>query len=263
MTKDSHYKDELQDLLSGRLHSTEKAAVENHLQACPECRREYESLSWTKQVIVNKLPTPEIPSDLQMRIGKVLDQADREPALKKPLQQWKALLPYAAVLVLVLAGVLYFLMRSPDLPSQIAKDFQEFQAGRLSLDLRTDDERRMEQFFADRGIPFRTRVFDLAMMKYELVGGRVHELIHRDSALFVYRGEKNEILLCQMYPGRSSDLPEGALIRENKGIRFHVYKRENLTMVFWPEGNVFCVLVSGIDAERLVQLAFAKAEASL
>lgn len=259
MTKDSHYKDELQDLLSGRLEPSEKEAVENHLQACPECRREFETLRWTKQTVVSHLPTPEIPKDLHRKIRTALDRADRAPAYQKSLQKWKAFLPYAAVVALAISGILYFSLRSADLPSRIAKDFREFRTGRMSLELRTDDERRMEQFFIDRGLTFRTRVFDLAMMKYDLAGGRVHQLIDRKSALFVYRGEKNKVLLCQMYPGAIADLPEGAVIRENKGIRFHVYERGGIWMVFWPEDDVFCVLVSDIDPEELVQLAFAKA----
>jgi hypothetical protein len=34
---------------------------------------------------------------------------------------------------------------------------------------------------------------------------------------------------------------------------------KNLTLVFWQEGAVTCVLASDIDPEELAQLAFAKA----
>jgi anti-sigma factor RsiW len=119
--------------------------------------------------------------------------------------------------------------------------------------------KEMESYFSSAGVPIPTRVFDLGMMNYQLVGGRVHQLVSRRSALFVYRGPGNRILLCQMYPGESGELPGGAEMRENNGIRFHVYRKDGLTLVFWQEGTVMCVLASDAPGEEVIQLAFAKA----
>jgi hypothetical protein len=117
----------------------------------------------------------------------------------------------------------------------------------------------MEKFFSDEGISFKTRVFDLGMMSYRLVGGRVHQLINRKSALFVYRGKGDTILVCQMYLGLVTELPADAVRRENKGIQFYIYRTNGLTVAFWQEGAVICVLTSDVDPEEVVQLAFAKA----
>ena len=125
--------------------------------------------------------------------------------------------------------------------------------------LETEDVREMEEFFSEAGIPFKTRVFDLEMMDYRLVGGRVHQLLHRQSALFVYRGKGNKIVVCQMYPGQVTKLPAGAVRRENKGIQFYIYRVNGMTVAFWQEGAVSCVLTSDIDPEEVAQLAFAKA----
>ncbi|MGH9847469.1 MAG: hypothetical protein ACREEM_52925, partial [Blastocatellia bacterium] len=93
-----------------------------------------------------------------------------------------------------------------------------------------------------------------------LVGGRVHQLTNRQSALFVYRGKDNRILICQMYPGQVTELPSsGASLRENKGTRFYIYRVNGLTVVFWQEGAVTCVLTSDSNPEEVIQLAFAKA----
>jgi hypothetical protein len=97
------------------------------------------------------------------------------------------------------------------------------------------------------------------MMDYRLVGGRVHTMRGRPSALFVYRGKENKILVCQMFESSTRDLPGGAEARENGGIPFSVYRRDGRTIVFWPEGQVLCVLVSDADAEEVIALAFAKA----
>jgi anti-sigma factor RsiW len=147
----------------------------------------------------------------------------------------------------------------PDLTLAVGRDYRNYKAGRLPLMLTTEDVKEMEKFFSEEGIPYQTRVFDLGMMSYRLLGGRVHKLATRESAFFVYRGKNDAILVCQMFPGQVTELPPGAVQRENKGTRFYVYRLKGLTLTFWQEGAVTCVLASEIASEELVQLAFAKA----
>jgi hypothetical protein len=97
------------------------------------------------------------------------------------------------------------------------------------------------------------------MMSYRLLGGRADRLNSRKSAFFVYRGKGDAILVCQMYRGAINELPAGAVSRENKGIQFYIYRVKDVSVAFWQEGTVICVLASNIDSEQLVQLAFAKA----
>jgi hypothetical protein len=105
----------------------------------------------------------------------------------------------------------------------------------------------------------KSRVFDLAMMGYGVAGARVHVVAGRPSALFTYRGPGGEVLLCQMYEGELAELPPGAGRRTHDGIEFLIYRRSDLTLVFWQEGDVVCVLVFDIGSEAVVALAFAKA----
>jgi anti-sigma factor RsiW len=148
----------------------------------------------------------------------------------------------------------------PDLPSEVASDYQNYKAGKVPLMLKTENVKEMEKFFSEEGIPYQTRVFDLGMMNYRLMGGRVHKLTTRKSAFFVYRGKGDAILVCQMYRGKVTELPAAdAVLRENKGIQFYIYRVNGLTLTFWQEGPITCVLTSEIDPEQLIQLAFAKA----
>jgi anti-sigma factor RsiW len=253
-----HLKDELQDLLSGQLDSKKKTAVEDHLKSCPECSLEFENLRMTKQIIIKHLQESETPADLHNKIRKMLDQ--EAPAATKSSHRWKSLLPYAAVLVLIAAALIYFLERRPDLASQVAKDYQRLKTGTMPLELRTNNVQDLEKFYTEHGMPFHVTVYDLSMMKYELVGGSIHQFTDsRKAAVYVYRGENNEFVICEMYLGTPSELPEDAALREHNYKSFHIYKRNGLTAVFWPEDEVMCVLVSDIDPERIIQLAFAKA----
>ena len=150
------------------------------------------------------------------------------------------------------------LLRRPDLPERAARDFEGIAGGRLTLDLGTDEPLRLETFFAQRAIPFRTRVPDLRPMQYRLVGGRVHTLGGKPSALFVYRGPDDRLLVGEMLGGTLADLEGDGRRFEHGGIELLAYRREGSTQVFWQEGDVLCALVSDGPLDEVVALAFAK-----
>ena len=261
-TPPRHYLEELDALLDDRLYEDSVAEIEAHLAECDKCRRAFEALRWTKHIAATRFAAPEAPADLREKILRSL-RADTiaEIAPPPPRSLWSrpATLALAATLLFaaVLAGLLHF--GKPTLPALVAKDFSAYRAQQLALDFDTDDVKKMETLFSESGIPFTTRVFDLGMMNYRLVGGRVHRLDGQQSALFVYRGPAGEELLCEMFEGQVARLPAGSERRENKGIEFYVFKTDRTTVVFWQEGTVVCVLVSDIAPENVVQLALAKA----
>lgn len=263
-TPPRHFKEEIQDWLDQRLDAATRDEVERHLETCAECRREYESVGWSKQVAARQFAPTAAPAELRADILRAL-RAEEPPlnVVTPPPGFWRAnrrsLFAAAALLIAtaILAG-LYFLRPVP-LPEVMARDYRAYQAGKLPLQLATADVKEMETFFTAQGVPFHTRVFDLGMMNYRLVGGRVQSLHRQPSAAFVYRGANGQVLLCQMYAGQVANLPSGAVQRENKGIKFHIYQTKGLTAVFWQEGTVVCVLASDIAPEEVTQLAFAKA----
>ena len=274
-----HFKEEIQELLDSRLKTEARLEEERHLEVCEECRQEFEALRWTKQISRRQFAPETAAPKLEENILAALDFEDRFSHANTafPPTGWhrrrRAILAYSLVLAAGIAlSLLYFILRalhqkppefgagSASLPSAVAQDYGHYQAEELPLTLQTGEVKELERFFSARGVGFDTRVFDLGMMSYRLVGGRVHQLIGRQSALFVYRGKDNQILICQMYPGRATELPAaGAVFRENNGILFHIYRVNRLTIVFWQEGTITCVLTSDIDPEEVVQLTFAKA----
>jgi anti-sigma factor RsiW len=258
-----HLGEAIQDLLDGRLGATARARAEAHLEKCAECRRELEALRWLKATVRDAARQPE-PPDLAASIRQALDRQGLSPDASAPARRgafpWRPALAFGGVLALVAAALLLWRGRTPhDLPSTVAKDFVDYERGRLPLELKTSEPRRLEEFFAGRAIGFETHVYDLAMMKFDVVGGRVQDLGGRPTAFFVYQGPGGKILICDMFRGTITELPRGAAIRRHNRIDFHVYQREGLTMVFWREGDVICVLTARGDPEEVIQLAFAKA----
>jgi hypothetical protein len=130
----------------------------------------------------------------------------------------------------------------------------------LPLALQTSDAAVLERYFADTPGP-RVRVIDLAMMDIVLEGGARYSLAGHASALYSYRTPSGARLVCQMYDGLLSDLPPPQDVRDENGFRFQIYKRASVTLVFWQEGELVCVLASELPASEVVALAVAKAMA--
>ena len=262
-----HFKDELQLLLDDRLSPAERAELERHLTDCSICQRELHILRWTKQLAAQELASVEVPAQLEKNILLALDREDRtrmDRARPGPLGSFmRPGWAYALTAAIAAALVMVWLLQpqTTEIPCQIAHAFLEYRENRLPLEIRTSDVKEIEDGFKAAGVPFPTRVFDLGMMGIQALGGTVYELADRPSAFFVYRNEAGDLFACQMYLGHVSELPVEARhsIRENQGIQFYVYQERGLTMVFWQEGDVTCVLTSDVDAEEVIQLAFGKA----
>ena len=259
-----HFKDELQDWLDGRLDAATCDQVERHVETCVECRREYEAMWWTKKFAAKNFAGKQAPAELRASIlaalraeGHAQGAGTAQPSFWR--RQGRTMLAAAAVLVLAAILGFTYLLRQPNLPAVVAQDYLAYRTQQIALELSTADVKQMEAYFAGHGVAFNTRVFDLGMMKYQLAGGRVQRPGRAPRALFVYRGPANQQLICQMFAGQVGELPQGATLRENKGIKFYTYQTKGVTAVFWQEGAVVCVLVSDIPPEEVVQLAFAKA----
>ena len=145
------------------------------------------------------------------------------------------------------------------LAEEVARDVQGLVGGDWQLAIDSAEGPEIETWFAEEGIAFETRVFDLAMMEFGLEGGSRKTLAGHPSAAFAYRGPDGNLVLCQMFPGDESELPDGVTITEKDGITFYSYQVGEVSMTFWREGPVLCVLASLLDADAVLGLAQAKA----
>jgi anti-sigma factor RsiW len=259
-----HFKDEIQDLLDNRLAPEMRAEVERHLASCEECRREFEAMRWTKQFAAKQFATPKAPAELRERITQSLREGDPRaitqvlrPGFRLP--RLARIVAPATAFLIVAVLIFVFVIGRPAQTEIVARDYRNYRAQKLTLELISSDVKQMETFFAGHGISFKTRVFDLGMMNYRLMGGRVQCIHGATRALFAYQGSPNQVLVCEMYAGKVAELPARAFERESNGVRFYVYTNKNLTSVFWQEGAVVCVLTSDIPSEQVVQLAYVKA----
>ena len=260
MTDSRHFADELQMLADGQLDAATTLIVKSHLQSCAQCRGEFAGLQAFKGV----LRGVERPAPSEALWSQIQAALDTVPAPSKltatPVSHWRSW-RLAAVVLLFLVGAAWVwrTMIIHDAIAEVASTATQFDAGALTLDVSITVPAQLEQYFRDQGIRFATRVLDLTMMRYGLLGGSRREVDGTTSALFAYRGPAGELVLCEMFVAPISHVTKGAERREQGGISFFVHHRGKLTLVFWAEGDVICVLASSADRESVIALAMAKA----
>ncbi len=251
---------ELQDAVDGRLDAVRQAAIDSHVAGCDRCRREIEALRLVKLQLAAIRSASDIPVDLSARLRRALDEDDRRTGAgrsvwpARPALGWLALA--AAIVVVVWAAAQ---LRSRPIPEQVAADLRAFASSTLPLALNTSEPSALEAHLRRSSLPFDARVFDFGMMNYRLIGGGVHQVADRATALFAYVGPAGRAVICQMYEGTTAILPPARERRIDNGIEFLIYRHGEVTVVFWQEGALVCVLASNDDSEAAIRLAFAKA----
>src|SRR5436190_22952643 len=126
-TSPKHFKDEIQDLLDNRLDARTRAEVERHVEACTECRREFEALRWTKSFVAKQFAAKTAPSELRENILQALE-ADagnaRTISLRPNFQmpKLKPIMVWAAVLVVLGILALILIPKQRTFPQVIARD---------------------------------------------------------------------------------------------------------------------------------------------
>ena len=275
MTPDARHLDErIDDWIDGRLSAEERREAEAHLAACAHCRGLRDALLAARDALRDAHPEPPLPEGLERRLRAALDREDREPAAPEPPERpsvdrrrrWRATSwPLAAGLAAAaLIAVVVWLRagggRVADPVGDAFAAYRQVTTAGLPADLAAADADEVEARWRRGGITFPARVFDLAGMGIQLVGGDATRLGGAVAARSVYRGP-NGLFLCWMFTGSAAALPPPAEHRDHGGFDFRVYRREGATLVVWQEGEVTCAFAGGGDPETVISLAFAKAMA--
>lgn len=277
MSATAHPDDRLVDYVDDRLDETTAAAIRAHLTTCEACRAVHAEVLMARDAAATlRDHDVEMPADLLAAVSRRLDAEGTRAAAASstvsamPSEEtrarwaatrrrrwWAAAAVAAALVAYLLSGD----RPAPlDLPAQAARDLEAVGSRSLPLTVQAGDAATLERYFAASPGP-RVRVIDLSMMEIRLEGGLRHTLDGRASALYSYRTPSGARLVCQMYDGRLADLPPPAHVHEQNGFRFQSYTRGPVTLVFWQEGDLVCVLASQLPADEVLALAVAKAMA--
>ncbi len=263
MSAPGHPIERLGDLLDDRLGSAEADQVREHVAGCADCRRELEWLTAGRAAARGARRDEATPDDLRGAVTAALDGVDAAAVTRRVSQPtrralWAALAAAAALVMYVLAP---WRPQTPDPVEAARADYEAVRDGVLALARRSSDAADLERFFNEPARGPQVRVIDLGMMGWTLDGGVRRQVGARAHALYAYRSASGARLVCQMYEGRLADLPAADETRRQNGFDFHVYTRGDVTLVFWQEGELVCVLAADLPAGEVVALAVAKAMA--
>jgi anti-sigma factor RsiW len=261
MSTAGHPVERLVDLVDDRLNVAEAAEVRRHVADCAACRLELEWIAAGRSAARAARRTDTAPADVRARLTSALDDLDAAAASPRPARisrraVWTGLAA-AAGLVLYLMGP--WRGRTADAVDRARAEYLSVRGNAAALTRRTSDAVALERYFNEPADGPRIRVIDLGMMGWTLEGGAQRRSGSVPVALYAYRSSAGADLVCQMYPGVLADLPAAGAVRQENGFEFRVYTRDGVTLVFWQEGALVCVLAAELPAAEVVALAIAKA----
>jgi anti-sigma factor RsiW len=184
--------------LDGELVNGERLAVEQHLEACRECRELFAAEAAVASAIADGLRRHTAPDALEDRVQSILARQSRRGF------RWSRLAAGGAAAALVVA--LAWRARTPEkaeprseLVAVAADSHLRFADGRLPLEVRSDKPDEVSRWFAGR-VPFHVTVpaYPVAPGErkfYTLEGGRLVSLGGDYAAYLAYRMDGRPISL--------------------------------------------------------------------
>lgn len=263
MSAPGHPIERLVDLLDDRLGAADADEVRGHVAGCDECRRELEWLTAGRAAARAARRDDAAPDGLRAALTTALDDIDAG-AVTSPMPRpgrralWAGLAAAAALLLYVVAP---WPPSTPDPVEAARGDYDAVRGGVMALERRSSDAAELARFFNEPARGPQVRVIDLGMMGWTLEGAVRRQVGARSHALYAYRSANGDRLVCQMYEGHLADLPAADETHRENGFDFHVYTRGGVTLVFWQEGELVCVLAADLPAAEVLALAVAKAMA--
>ncbi len=263
MREETHLaENELDALLDGRLTPEQHASAAGHIAGCEACGAELAQLRWLRselRAVGARAPARDAAFEARLRVALDGEDAVRArtervaPLLRGP-RRW--LLASAAAMTAVLLAWLVASPQQVALPDAAAERYLAVRGEPAEPGL---DAAVLEERFRAGGVAFRARVLDLDMLGFRIAGGSAFEFGATTAVETLYRDALGQSVLCVMLEDDAAALPAGGERFERGGIAFASFRRGDVTVVVWSEGDLLCLLVAALPREELHVLAVAKA----
>ncbi len=232
----------LNGYVDGELDLVHSLEIEEHLQGCVTCSRQYDELLALRAAAREASLFYAAPAGLDGRIHaslKKLDTASRP----RPSSAWRWLAPAAGLLaVLLLAVVVYGLSRArSSQEALLAQDVETAHVRSLMADHLTDvtssDQHTVKPWF-DGKLDFSPPVVDLSAQGFPLIGGRLDYLDGHSAAALVYRRNKHYINLF-IWPTKENE--QGLQASSDNGYN----------LIHWNQAGMSYWAISDVEAGQL------------
>ena len=257
-------------LVDNELSGPQRSLIEGHLKECSRCPRLYELERALKREIHSVGASMSAPAELRRKIltnhGLLPNDSESSNGWSRIVLPFRLFLRPAfglALLLIVLLPVIYLLKPQHSRPISVAalEIQQKIIDGELSLrTAKNRNELRDWQIRAVNG-EFMPMEYDLSSMQVESIGGVVQDINGRKVIVTVYKGTSMSVT-CFTLRGTEKDAPREATVfyDQRRKINFFTFSRNGYNAVLHREGEVICILMSDMPAEKLLALARGKAE---
>lgn len=231
--------------IDAELDMANSLKVEQHLEKCSACRRDYHDYRALSAAIRDDSLYFQTPAPFQKRIQAALRKAD-EPANIARVGSWRRLAVAATLLLCALFGIwglIQFWSRSSDqnlMVQQVLNSHMSSLMGNHLVDFTSSDENAIKPWFAGK-LGFSPPVIDLHPQGFSLIGGRLDYLDHQPVAAIVYKVDTHIIDLF-VWPSTQHD-ESGARLLNLQG--YH--------LISWRAYGMNCWAISDLDSGGLQQ----------
>ena len=174
------WRDQIDSYIDGELSLNHEASFANHLRNCPACNGLTAETIHLKRVVAKAgrryQPTAEFREQIVRSIG---GKASRT-------RVWLQLALVAAMMVVIVAGLLVMRRNSNDLDREIADVHLNAVASANPVDVVSSDMHTVKPWFQGR-LPFSFNVPELAGSPFSLIGGRVVYVHGSPCALLLFQ----------------------------------------------------------------------------
>jgi mycothiol system anti-sigma-R factor len=218
--------------LDGELEEGLCPEVKQHLDRCPDCRKEADGIADFSSFLCTNMPTYKAPSKLKARIRASLRKESASESnwflrFRQPLIYAAAILVLGFTLTLALRT--FVPNKDQELMAQaIANHARSLMVNHL-VDVTSNDQHVVRPWFAGK-LDYSPPVADLAKEGYTLVGGRIDMLDKRPVAAIVYQ-RGNQVINVFVWPAETRKIDFD--VRSDRGYSFCGWNQAGL--------NYFCI----------------------
>jgi anti-sigma factor RsiW len=240
----------LHPYLDGELDAAGRAAVDEHLKSCDDCRQTLEHL----QMLHRALQLPGLRHTASETLRHRLQMKLREADVRERRPTWPRWAAAAAVLVIAVALVWNFVPHGSSAPAAAddedamvdsATDQQQdaVKEGHLT-DLASSDPKAVQAWFSGK-LAYTPPVPDLSAQGYALVGARMDKVKDQPAAALVYQHGKDMVTVFVCAAEKPGDK---ALDTDSN---------DGYQVVYWTKGSLSFWVVSTVDVAQLKQIGSA------
>jgi len=224
--------------LDGELEEALCSEVKQHLDGCPDCRREADGIAGFSSFLRTNMLTYKAPSKLKAKIRASLrkesaPESDWFLRFRRPLIYAAAILVLGFILTLALRT--FVPNKDQELIAQaIANHARSLMVNHL-VDVPSNDQHVVRPWFTGK-LDYSPPVADLAKAGYTLVGGRIDMLDKRPVAAIVYQ-HGNQVINVFVWPAEARKIDFD--VRSDRGYNFCGWNQAGL--------NYFCISAGTAD----------------